>query len=117
MSNENDDAPLLGSMTITYESGDDVVTATGVGVPTDGPFSQFVVLTRWKDDGVGNDQHHPIYDHLCIATNKIISIRCNVSSTFHVNEEQVVRSAEMRDIMFEHEYQQHQNNTNQGAWE
>lgn len=118
MTNNDDNKSILGTMTITYQSGDEVVTATGEGVPTDGPFASFVVLTNWTNNGKNNhDTRGPIYDHLCISTKNIITIRCNVSSTFRVNEDQVVRSSEMRDIMFEHEYRQHQNNTNQGAWE
>ena len=113
MTDDNNE-PILGSMTITYLSGDNVVTATGEGVACEGPFSQFVVL-KMEPEQRGDEFDHP---HLCIATNKIISIRCNVSPTFQVAEDVVRRSSEMRDIMFEHEYQQHQNNTdNQGAWE
>ena len=107
------DEPILGTMPITYLSGDDVVTATGEGVACEGPFAQFVVL-KMNQSKRGDEFDHP---HLCIATNKIISIRCNVSDTFQVDEDVVRRSSEMRDIAFEHEYQQHQNNNNTGAWE
>ena len=106
------DDKLLGSMTITYQSGDDVVIATGEGVACEGPFSQFVVLKEWSIAG-----SEGIHDHLCIATNKIISIRCSVSPTFVVDDDVVRRSSEMRDIMFEHEYQQHQTSIDNGAWE
>lgn len=110
---------ILGIMTITYQCGDDIVEATGEGVPSDGPFASFVVLKNWTSRGYSSDDPISVTpSHLCIATKNILTIRCNVHPTFQVDEDVVIRSTEMRDIMFEHEYQQHQNNTETtGAWE